>query len=87
MQRTLLIICVVGCYVCQFYLLAALLCLYTLYRFTGFEVVVAAALLDAYYGAFSNVPVLTIGVFVAWSIALVLRERLMVYTREYETLS
>ncbi len=87
MQRLLLIIGVIGCYVGQFYLLAALLCLYTLYRYTGFEVVIAAALLDAYYGAFTGFPVLTIGAFVGWSVALVLRERLMLYTHEYETLS
>ncbi len=58
-----------------------------LFRYTGYELVLVAVLLDGYYGAFSHIPVLTISTFLAWSAVLVLRTRLLLYTQDNEIIS
>jgi len=48
----------------------------------GFEIVVLAFLIDAYYGMFAALPWWTILVFLMWSLSLFVKERTLLYTRQ-----
>lgn len=87
MVRALLFVIIAVSFIGQFYVVAALCFLGSLLYFTGFELVVLAIILDGYFNAFATFPLLTVGVFVAWSVGMLLRERLLLYTRTHETLS
>lgn len=87
MYRFLLIVAIALAFVSQFYVVALLLFVVSLVKYTGFELVVLAFIIDGYYGAFDSVPLASIIVFLVWSAGVLLRERLMLYTRDYETLS
>ncbi len=54
--------------------------IYLAWFHNGYEIVLLAILVDAYYGAFSFVPWATIATFFVWSISLYLKERLLLYT-------
>lgn len=51
-------------------------------RYSGFELIVLAALYDGYYGAFTTVPYVTIAAAVLVLAADWLRPRLVLYTPE-----
>lgn len=87
MFRSFLIIGIALCFISQWYLLAVLLFGISLFRYSGFELVVLAMLLDGYYNAFASWPLLTIATFLAWSLLIVLRQRLLLYTQSDETFS
>jgi hypothetical protein len=74
-------------FILQWYVIAGLLFAWHLVRYTRYELVLAAALLDGYYGSFYTFPRLTIFTFLAWTIMLLLRTRLVLYTREHEMAS
>ncbi len=87
LARFLLLVLCLFLFVNGWYIPAGFVFAGYLFFYTGYELVVAAMLLDGYYGAFSDIPLLTIGVFVAWSGMLLLRERLLLYTQGDEILS
>lgn len=87
MTRLLLVVAIALAFVSHLYVVAGILFGFSLVRYTGFELVVLAFVLDGYYGAFDSLPLISCAAFVAWSIGVVLRQRLLLYTHEYETLS
>lgn len=87
MARLLLVLVIALAFVSHFYVVAGILFMFSLLRYTGFELVVLAFILDGYYGAFDSLPLISFAVFAAWSIGIILRQRLLLYTRDYETLS
>lgn len=87
MYRFLLIVAMALAFVSQFYAVAFLLFAVSLVKYTGFELVVLAFVIDGHYGAFDSIPLVSITVFTVWSMGVLLRQRLMLYTPEYETLS
>ncbi len=87
MVRFLLILGIAFSFLSQWYLLALLLCGVSLLRYSGFELVVLALVLDGYYNAFMSWPLLTIATFLAWSVMIILRQRLLLYTQTDETFS
>ena len=87
MIRFLLVIGVALSFISQWYLLTLLLFSISLFKYSGFELVVLAMLLDGYYNAFASWPLLTIVSFLAWSLLIILRQRLLLYTQMDETFS
>ncbi len=87
MLRALLFLAIAMSFISQFYVVALLCFLASLFYFTGFELVILAVLLDGYFNAFATIPLLSLGVFSIWSAVFLLREQLLLYTRAHETLS
>jgi hypothetical protein len=71
----------------QWYILAGLAFFGYLFRYAGYEIVALALLIDGYYGAFLEIPLLSLTVFCIWFATILLRERLLLYTQQNETLS
>jgi len=74
MLRFLLVVGIAFCFVSQWYIPALILFGISLFRYSGFELVVLAVLLDGYYNAFASWPLLTIVSFLAWSMLIILRQ-------------
>lgn len=74
-------------FISEWYIVAAIIFFWYLFRYTGYELVVLALILDAYYGFTNHPPVITLVVFTAWTIALMLRPRLLLYTHDNEIVS
>jgi hypothetical protein len=87
MVRFLLSILVLTLFLSGVPILAALVLLFLLFRYVGFEVIIIGVLLDGYYAAFSSIPLYTLGAFLAWTLAIFLRRWLIVYNTDYASLS
>ena len=87
MLRFLIILVIIFSMLNQIFWLAGLLGLYYLARYSTFELVLVAALLDGYYGAFHAVPILTLLTSISWFLAEIIKEGLLMYTEKNETFS
>lgn len=67
------------------YFVTAIIFLWYLFRYAGYELVVLAFILDAYYGSTLHLPMITLSVFIAWTIVIIIRPRLLLYTQDNET--
>lgn len=70
----------------QSYYLAGVLYLGYLARYSGYEIVVLAILIDGYYGAFYGFPTFTVVTFVAFLLVTYLK-KLLLYTGGNEVIS
>lgn len=69
------------------FLLAGIISVWYMFRFTGFELIILAILIDGYFGAFYSVPVISIlAIIMVFSIDL-LKPTLLMYTSKNEMVS
>ncbi len=67
-----------------FFWLAGIISVWYMFRFTGFELIVLAILIDGYFGAFYNIPIISIStIIMVFSIDL-LKPTLLMYTSKDE---
>ena len=67
--------------------LAGIISVWYMFRFTGFELIILAILIDGYFGAFYSVPVISIlAIIMVFSIDL-LKPTLLMYTSKNEMVS
>lgn len=70
-----------------FFWLAGIISVWYMFRFTGFELIVLAILIDGYFGAFYNIPIISIlTIIMVFSIDL-LKPTLLMYTSKDEMVS
>ncbi len=70
-----------------FFWLAGLIAVWYMFCFTGFELIILAILIDGYFGAFYNVPIISIlTIIMVFSIDL-LKPTLLMYTSKDEMVS
>ena len=71
----------------SFFWLAGIISVWYMFRFTGFELIVLAILIDGYFGAFYNIPMISIlTIIMVFSIDL-LKPTLLMYTSKDEMVS
>ncbi len=71
----------------SFFWLAGIISVWYMFRFTGFELIVLAILIDGYFGAFYNIPIISIlTIIMVFSIDL-LKPTLLMYTSKDEMVS
>lgn len=71
----------------SFFWLAGIISVWYMFRFTGFELIVLAILIDGYFGAFYNIPIISIlTIIMVFSIDL-LKPTLLMYTSKNEMVS
>lgn len=87
MFRIVLLLALVLFWFMQFYVGALVVFVYYLFRYTGFELVIIAALLDGYMGAFSSLPIIFLTTTVLWIVVDVIKTRLLLYTEQNEVIS
>jgi hypothetical protein len=87
MFRIILLLALVLFWFMQFYVGALVVFVYYLFRYTGFELVIIAALLDGYMGAFSSLPIIFLTTTVLWIVVDVIKTRLLLYTEQNEVIS
>lgn len=66
---------------------AFILAIWYIFRFSGYELIVLAVLVDGYFGAFYNVPVITIVTTVLVFTIDFLKPTLLLYTGKDEVVS
>lgn len=67
--------------------LAGIISIWYMFCFTGFELIILAILIDGYFGAFYNIPIISIlAIIMVFSIDL-LKPTLLMYTSKDEMVS
>lgn len=85
--RISVVLVLVWLLIAQIYIVALPLGFWYVVSFKGYELVIVALLIDAYYQAFYNVPVLTIGTFILVVLVDIIKPQLLVYTGGDEIIS
>jgi len=80
MLRFCLLILLAFTFISQLYFIFAGLFVFYLVRYESLELVVLAILLDAYYGAFYSLPLLSLVTLLVWISSLFIKQRLLMYT-------
>jgi len=71
----------------QFFLFALAITLWYVFRYSGYELIFLAILIDGYYGAFFSIPVLSISTLVLVVSINVIKPSLLMYTEKNEMVS
>ena len=85
--RLLLCILIVWTTIAQLFIVAIPLCLFYIYRYTGYELVVLAIIIDGYYAAFYRFPGLSLLVALLVISADFIKPHLLMYTKDDAFLS
>ncbi len=67
--------------------LAGVISVWYMFRFTGFELIILAILIDGYFGAFFSVPVISILTIITVFFIDILKPTLLMYTSKNEVVS
>ncbi len=87
MLRIFLFILITSLMLTPLFWLAGIISVWYMFRFTGFELIILAILIDGYFGAFYSVPVISIlAIIMVFSIDL-LKPTLLMYTSKNEMVS
>lgn len=87
MLRFLFLILITLLIITPLYGLAILIALWYMFRFTGYELILLAVLVDGYFGAFDAVPILSIATICVVFLVDLLKPSLLMYTKNDEMVS
>lgn len=85
--RTISLVLLLISYVSGWYIVAGVIFVWYLFRYSGYELVIIAFILDAFYGYLTHLPIITLSVFMAWTMILMLRPKLLLYTHDNENVT
>ena len=87
MFRLLFFIAIATLIITPLYLAAVLLAIWYMFRFTGYELIILAILVDGYFGAFNELPVISLLTIVLVFLIDLLKPSLLMYTKNDEMVS
>ena len=87
MLRLLSLIIITTLIITPLYILARPLGVWYMFRFTGYELIVVAVLVDGYFGAFYTLPIISISTITLVFLVDLLKPSLLMYTKTDEMVS
>ena len=87
MFRLLFFIAIATLIITPLYLAAVLLAIWYMFRFTGYELIILAILVDGYFGAFNELPVISLLTIILVFLIDLLKPSLLMYTKNDEMVS
>ncbi len=87
MLRLLLLLSITTLIITPLYILAIPLGLWYMFRFTGYELIILAVLVDGYFGAFNTLPIISILTIALVFLVDLLKPSLLMYTKTDEMVS
>ena len=87
MLRLLLLLSITTLIITPLYILAIPLGLWYMFRFTGYELIILAVLVDGYFGAFNTLPIISILTIASVFLVDLLKPSLLMYTKTDEMVS
>ncbi len=87
MLRLLSLIIITTLIITPLYILAIPLGVWYMFRFTGYELIVMAVLVDGYFGAFYTLPIISISTITLVFLVDLLKPSLLMYTKTDEIFS
>jgi hypothetical protein len=87
MLRLLSLIIITTLIITPLYILAIPLGVWYMFRFTGYELIVMAVLVDGYFGAFYTLPIISISTITLVFLVDLLKPSLLMYTKTDEMVS
>ncbi len=87
MLRLLIIIIIAALVITPLYLAAIPLVIWYMFRFTGYELIILAVLVDGYFGAFNSLPIISLLTIVSVFLVDLLKPSLLMYTKNDEMVS
>jgi hypothetical protein len=87
MLRLLSLIIIITLIITPLYILAIPLGVWYMFRFTGYELIVVAVLVDGYFGAFNTLPIISISTITLVFLIDLLKPSLLMYTKTDEMVS
>jgi len=87
MLRLLSLIIITTLIITPLYILAIPLGVWYMFRFTGYELIVVAVLVDGYFGAFYTLPIISISTITLVFLVDLLKPSLLMYTKTDEMVS
>lgn len=87
MFRLLIFIIIAALIITPLYLVTIPLAIWYMFRFTGYELIVLAVLVDGYFGAFHTLPIISLLTIVSVFLVDLLKPSLLMYTKTDEMVS
>ena len=87
MLRLLIIIIIAALVITPLYLAAIPLVIWYMFRFTGYELIILAVLVDGYFGAFNSLPIISLLTIVSVFLVDLLKPSLLMYSKNDEMVS
>lgn len=87
MLRLLSLIIITTLIITPLYILAIPLGVWYMFRFTGYELIILAVLVDGYFGAFNTLPIISILTIALVFLVDLLKPSLLMYTKTDEMVS
>ena len=87
MFRLLIFIIIAALIITPLYLVTIPLAIWYMFRFTGYELIVLAVLVDGYFGAFHALPIISLLTIVSVFLVDLLKPSLLMYTKTDEMVS
>ena len=87
MLRILWLLLIAWGMLAQFFLFALVITLWYMFRYSGYELIFLAVLIDGYYGAFFSMPILSVSTLALVFLVNIIKPSLLMYTEKNEMVS